>query len=223
MHVETTSTTGTTVTVRRSVRPPLEAVLGSPFDVGVATAPLPGQRENGDDYIHMHWGTTNLVGVIDGVGHGPLAHAAAVSARQYVERHFDQPLDAIFRGTEVACRGSRGVVMALARLDWERRQLEFASVGNIEARVLDANPADSMIARRGILGLMAPPPRTSLHDWPSHATLVLHSDGISVHWGEGLLDDVLRSSASVLADAILTRLRRGNDDATVVVMKRAAP
>jgi hypothetical protein len=63
----------------------------------------------------------------------------------------------------------------------------------------------------------------SLHDWESHATLVLHSDGISVHWGEGLLDDVLRSSASVLADAILTRLRRGNDDATVVVMKRAEP
>ncbi len=191
------------------------------FDVGVATAPRVGQEENGDDFIDMQWGTSRLVGIIDGIGHGPLAHAAAAAARRYVEHHVHQPLETIFRGVEVECRGSRGVVMALARLDWERGQLEFASVGNIESRVLHGDTAHNMIARRGIVGLMSPPPRVSVHDWRPDATLILHSDGVPVLWPDGLLDDVIDASASVLASAILTRLRRDTDDATVLVLKRA--
>jgi anti-sigma regulatory factor (Ser/Thr protein kinase)/serine/threonine protein phosphatase PrpC len=212
--------TGTTVTARRSLRPTLRTDAGNLLDVGVATVPLFGQVENGDDYIDLRWGTYRLVGVIDGIGHGPLAHAAARAARTYVEHHFDQPLDAIFRGADVECRGSRGVVMALARLDWERWQLEFASVGNIEARVLHAGTARNLIARRGIVGLMAPPPTVSRHDWQPDATLIVHSDGIPSHWGAGVLDDLLDASASVLARTILTRLRKATDDATVLVMKR---
>ena len=111
--------------------------------------------------------------------------------------------------------------MALARLDWERWQLEFASVGNIETRVLHARTAHNLIARRGIVGMMAPPPPVSRHDWQPDATLIVHSDGIPSHWGVGVLDDVLDTSASVLARAILARLRRETDDATVLVMKRA--
>jgi anti-sigma regulatory factor (Ser/Thr protein kinase) len=212
---------GTTVTARRTLRPALRTDGGDLLDVGVATVPLFGQVENGDDYIDVHWGTYRLVGVIDGIGHGPLAHMAARAARTYVEHHFDQPLDAIFRGADVECRGSRGVVMALARLDWERWQLEFASLGNIETRVLHDGAAHNLIARRGIVGMMAPPPPVSRHDWQPDATLIVHSDGVPSHWGVGVFDDVRDTSASVLAHAILARLRRETDDATVLVMKRA--
>ncbi len=58
------------------------------------------------------------------------------TARQYVESHYDLPLPAIFRGVGRACRATRGVVMALARFDWDQGRLSFASVGNIEVRVL---------------------------------------------------------------------------------------
>jgi serine phosphatase RsbU (regulator of sigma subunit) len=193
-----------------------------PLEVEVATAPRRGQVENGDAIIDISWGTCRLVGVIDGIGHGPLAHTAATAARTYVERHFDQPLDSIFRGAEIECRGTRGVVMALARLDWERWQLEFASVGNIESRVLHGTSAHNMIARRGIVGLMSPPPRVSLHDWHPDATLILHSDGIPVLWGDSLLDDMADASPAVMAQSILTRLGRETDDATVLVMRRTS-
>jgi anti-sigma regulatory factor (Ser/Thr protein kinase) len=215
--------TGTTVTARRSVRPLRGVGGGEPLDVGIATVPLFGQAKNGDDYIDMHWGTCRLVGVIDGIGHGPLAHTAARAARTYVEHHFDQPLDAIFRGAEIECRGSRGVVMALARLDWDRSELEFASVGNIEARLLHADMSHNLIARRGIVGLTSPPPIVSVQQWQPDATLILHSDGIRSHWGRGVVDDVLDASASVLARAILSRLRKDTDDATVLVMRRRRP
>ncbi len=45
--------------------------------------------------------------------------------RHYVESHFEEPLVAIFRGTGRACRGTRGVVMALARFDWELDPAQF--------------------------------------------------------------------------------------------------
>ena len=85
-----------------------------------------------------------LVGVIDGLGHGQFAHRAAQTARQYVENHFDLPLDQIFRGVGRACRATRGVVMALARFDWGQGRLAFASVGNIAVRVFPRGESVSL-------------------------------------------------------------------------------
>ena len=53
---------------------------------------------NGDAFVVRQWAESALVGVIDGLGHGQFAHRAAETARQYVENHFDLPLDQIFRG-----------------------------------------------------------------------------------------------------------------------------
>lgn len=44
------------------------------------TKPLP--VENGDASIDIPWGTHRLVGIIDGIGHGPLAHAAVSPRRE---------------------------------------------------------------------------------------------------------------------------------------------
>ncbi|MGD2105560.1 MAG: anti-sigma regulatory factor, partial [Anaerolineae bacterium] len=63
-----------------------------PLDLGVATRPYPGMAVNGDAFVIKRWGESVLVAVIDGLGHGQYAHRAAQQARQYVERHFDQPM-----------------------------------------------------------------------------------------------------------------------------------
>jgi hypothetical protein len=87
------------------------------MEFGVATRPRTFGAVNGDAFVVKPWARSVLAGIIDGLGHGQFAHRAAQTARQYVESHFDQPLDQIFRGTGRACRATRGVVMALARFD----------------------------------------------------------------------------------------------------------
>lgn len=211
---------GTTVTAHRDMRTRSAIAGTAPFDVGVATAAKPGFDDNGDSYVVRSWDHHVLVGVIDGVGHGPLARQAAQAARRYVESHEDQPLSSIFRGTDVACRGTRGVVMALARFDWEAGSLEFASIGNIEARVFGAR-LQSFVVRRGILGLNAPAAKSTVQPWPPQATLVLHSDGIPLHWPERAEAALDRASASEVAHALLHELGRGTDDATVLVVRQA--
>lgn len=223
-HVEIASRAGrgTVVTAHRSVRrvsPVAGGRTPSPVEVGVATMPKPGFTENGDGYVVRSWGSSLLVGVLDGIGHGSLAHAATQKALSYIGSHFDQPFDAVFSGIDIACRGTRGVVIALARFDWSAQTIEFASVGNVEARVFGVDPPLNFLARRGILGVNAPGPLVQTFPWPPRATLVLFSDGVVSHWGETALPNDPEVPASVTARRLLSEFNRLTDDATVLVVK----
>jgi anti-sigma regulatory factor (Ser/Thr protein kinase) len=211
---------GTTVLARRALKVQHPVGVRSPLDIGVSSVPKAGYDENGDSFVVRSWDTRSLVGVIDGVGHGAPAQAAAQAARRYIETHYDQPLASVFRGTGVACRGTRGVVLALARFDWAARTMEFASVGNIEARVLHSVSPINFIVRRGIIGVNAPPPKVTMHDWPSAAMLIMWSDGIQSHWGADALVGLDDAPAAVIAQTIQSQHSRQTDDATVLVVKQ---
>ena len=53
-------------------------------------------------------------------------------------------------------RATRGVVMALARFDWGKGRLAFASLGNILVRVFPRAEPFHFVIRRGVIGLNAP-------------------------------------------------------------------
>ena len=108
---------GVHLVCQRWVRPAVHRLTPYPLAFGVATRAHPKMLVNGDAFIIKKWGESALVAVIDGLGHGLRAHRAAQTARQYVESHFSQPLEAIFQGVGRACRATPGVVMALARFD----------------------------------------------------------------------------------------------------------
>ena len=176
---------------------------------------------NGDAFVIKQWGESALVSVIDGLGHGQFAYRAAQAARQYVERHFDQPLDEIFRGVARTCRATRGVVMGLARFDWGRATLTFASVGNVEARVFGSPEPMNFVYPRGILGLNARRPVVTQQRWVLSNVMVLYSDGLSTHWRWSDFPHLAQASATVAAQELLRAFARETDDATVVVVKGA--
>jgi anti-sigma regulatory factor (Ser/Thr protein kinase) len=192
-----------------------------PLEFGAATRAYPTMTVNGDAFVIKRWHANALVSVIDGLGHGQYAHRAAQAARQYVETHFDQPLDAIFRGVGRTCRATRGVVMALVRFDFagDDIRFSFASVGNIEARVLGGPNRQQFIVPRGIVGGNAPSPRVTDHRWNPGTVMVLHSDGVACHWGLADFPDLRRESAATMAPRLLRALAKDNDDATVVVVR----
>ena len=180
---------------------------------------------NGDAFVLKQWGEGALVGVIDGLGHGQFAYRAAQTAWQYVESHFDQPLEAIFRGVERTCSATRGVVMALARFVLSPSpsvcRMTFASIGNIEAHLFGSPQPMRFMMRRGVLGLHAPGPVVTEHPWGSRSMLVLHSDGMTTRWQWKDFRHLAEAPATVIARQLLRALARDNDDATVVVVKNA--
>lgn len=190
-----------------------------PLEFGAASRSYPGTTLNGDAFTIKRWGQNVLVAVVDGLGHGQYAHRAARTAQDYINRHYDQPLTELFRGTGRACRATRGVVMAIAHFDWGQNLLTFATVGNIEARVIGANPPVRFLVRRGIIGNNAPSPAITCHPWQPHYVMVLHTDGLITHWQWEELPQLRGKPATAIAQELLRALAKDNDDATVVVVK----
>ena len=213
---------GTHIVCRRWLAPEPPLINSCPLDFGAATRPYPGNNVSGDTFVIEHWNGSALVAVIDGLGHGQLAHQAALAARQFVETHLDQPLRTIFQGVGRSCHGTQGVVMAIARIDWPLGKLTMANVGNIEARLFGSPRPANFIIRRGVIGLNAPNPVVTEHCWDAACTLVLHSDGLKSHWRWEDLAHLQEVPASVIAQRLLQQQARDDDDVTVVVVKRRA-
>jgi anti-sigma regulatory factor (Ser/Thr protein kinase) len=216
---------GTRIVCQRWVRPQGLVPLSRELEFGAASRAYRNTRENGDAFVIRQWDGMALGGVIDGLGHGQFAQRAAQTARQYIESHFDQPLEALFRGVARACQSTRGVVMALTRIDSARRVFTVANIGNIEVRVLagDGRSANTPPVRRGVLGLNAPAPISVEQPWTETTLLVMHSDGLRTHWSWKDFDGLHRQAAGTIAQTLLRTLGKIDDDATVLVIRNRCP
>jgi|Deesub1362B_J571_1020462.scaffolds.fasta_scaffold01059_10 anti-sigma regulatory factor (Ser/Thr protein kinase) len=195
------------------------SVLLCPFEFGAATRTCPGSRVNGDSFVIIRDNRIALVAVIDGLGHGRFAYRAAQTARSYIEKHYTQPLENIFRGVDRVCRSTRGVVMAIARFEWLNKKMFFGSIGNIGVRVFGSSEPMNFVIRRGVIGLNAPDPVITKHDWDPSYIMILFSDGVKTHWGWRDFSAVAHGSATEIARYLLYKFARGDDDATVLVIK----
>ena len=209
---------GTRVVADRWVRPEYERTTSCPLSFGAASRPESPGKPNGDTFVLKRWNDTALVGVIDGLGHGFGAHEASVAAKAYVEDHFDRPFRALFEGTDRACRGTRGVVMALARFDWAAGTVTLAGVGNVGFEI--DGPGDvGYVMRRGVLGNNAPNPTVRTIDWDPSYHMAIYSDGLRTR--SGWEEWPGTESATVQARRLLRRYGKDDDDATVLVVSDA--
>lgn len=219
IHTNENNQAGTRIVCKRWVRGKSYSSGKCPFEIGIVSRPKHGETFNGDSFVIKHGNGQSLVAVIDGVGHGLLAHQAALAARHYIESHSDSPFLDVFRGVDRACRSSRGVVMALATIDWTSMKLKFASVGNIEVKAYGAHEKFKFIVRRGIIGKNAPNPVITENDWRLDYALAIHSDGLSTHWSWNDFSLHLDKSAQFLAEHMHRTLEKDNDDSTLIIVK----
>lgn len=192
-----------------------------PLDIGAFTRPKPSEKENGDDFIIKYEDDEVLVAVIDGLGHGPKAHLAAIRARHYIENHHRLSLKEIFLGTHLNCLGTRGVVMALAKFNWSQKMptIEFCSVGNISVRVFGNETPINLITKRGVIGNNLGTLRISKEIWDPKSIMILHSDGIMSGWSFQNLISQLNVPAQEVSKYFMRNYARENDDATIVIIK----
>jgi serine/threonine protein phosphatase PrpC len=188
---------------------------------GVATLALEGQSESGDLHLVKTVKDDVLIAVIDGLGHGEEAAAAARLAVSTLERYAEEPPLSLLQRCHVALKGSRGVVMSLARFDAVRATMTWLGVGNVEGVLHHVNWSErsgraSLVTRGGIVGSEVPAVQAAVIPVTAGDTLVFATDGI----GSGFLSEVSgREEPQRLADQILSRYGKGTDDALVLVAK----
>lgn len=111
--------------------------------------------------------------------------------------------------------------MALARFDLAQRTFSVANIGNIAVRVVGGPARVDLNVRRGIVGLNAPRPVTTISPWAPANLLVMHSDGVQSRWDWRDLSEHSLESADAVARRLLSKFGSAADDATVLVVKGA--
>lgn len=188
---------------------------------GAVNVPLGGGGVSGDSWA-VTTGDCLTAVVVDGLGHGPAAGAAAAAALTALDRAACRadPGELLRRAHE-AMHGTRGGVLAAGVIRPGLGELTYAGVGNIAGRLVHGRESRGLISREGTLGTQLPMPGPHLTGlpWAPGSVLILTSDGIRSQWDPLAYPGLLERDPSVTAAVIYRDHGRGSDDATVLVVR----
>lgn len=191
-------------------------------EVGIYGRPHEEETVSGDHARVHRTGDTLVVSVSDGLGHGPLAREASVAAMQVFDERADGAPSHILEACHQALGATRGVVMAVCRVVEDTGTLETASAGNIDVQICGVRSVRRFGGSSVVVGGRRGPPikvRTDRVPFANGELLVVTTDGISSKLS--IDDDValVRSHPIVVAQRIMERFARANDDALVLVAR----
>jgi serine phosphatase RsbU (regulator of sigma subunit) len=200
----------------------MAAMTGAFIDWAVQTRALPGQSECGDRYAALSLKRRALLAVVDGVGHGEQAAAAATEAADTILRHgASESLVSLVRLCHGRLARGRGVVMSLAEIDAGARKLGWLGVGNV-AGVLRrrfgafSRKHETLLLRAGVVGKQLPALQAATVPVARGDLLILATDGIEEDFAEDLHLDW---PPQRIADDVLARYAKRSDDALVLVAR----
>jgi negative regulator of sigma-B (phosphoserine phosphatase) len=184
-----------------------------------AAATMPGETESGD----RHWAgpvaNGMIFAVIDGLGHGRAAAAAAKIAVAMLQQHAGDPLIELLDRCHKSLRATRGVAMSLAKFNTEDSILTWIGVGNVEGALLHLEPKlpyDKLLLRNGVVGSHMPMLRAEELLVRPGDILTMVTDGVTA---EHPMRVAMDAKVESLAEGILASAYKGNDDALVLVAR----
>ncbi|HET9331658.1 MAG TPA: SpoIIE family protein phosphatase, partial [Steroidobacteraceae bacterium] len=190
------------------------------LELGTISVAVRGEFECGDAWSIACEAGRHALLVVDGLGHGTLAAAAATAAvAAFGERPFAEPEDAM-RELHRQLNGTRGAAGACAILDPEKSQLRYAGVGNIAGVIAVAGAQRGLLSHNGTLGAVMRRVHQLDCPWSAGSVLVMHSDGLSSRWSLAAYEDLAAHHPAVIAGVIYRDVSRQRDDATVLVASR---
>jgi anti-sigma regulatory factor (Ser/Thr protein kinase) len=152
----------------------------------------------------------------DGLGHGPLAAAAAAEG---VAAVLDDPAAepvALLERVHRRMSGTRGGAVGIVQI--RGPVARYAGLGNIAACVLHQGARKSMLSVPGIAGHQARSFRQFEYEVPPGAAVILHSDGISSRWQAAALPGLDGRDPLLIAATLLGQAGIHRDDAGVLVL-----
>jgi anti-sigma regulatory factor (Ser/Thr protein kinase) len=206
----------------RDAPAPLEAMSGG-LDFGSVCVPRRGERLCGDAWAAAAADGGVLVVVVDGLGHGPEAAAAAGEAiRIFRQRRSGDP-GGLLAEIHAGLKSTRGAAAAAALLDSDRREIRYAGIGNISAAVFTGTESRSMVSHNGTVGHEMRRIQEFAYPWPAGALVIMHSDGLQTHWRLDRYEGAVARHPGVIAGLLYRDFNRGRDDVTVLGIRDTTP
>ncbi len=200
----------------------MDALNASPIlEWGVASRALPGEPECGDRYLVETYHNGALAAVVDGLGHGPQASTAALTAIGTLHSHPTESILTLVQRCHAALLETRGVALSLVSFDATAGKITWLAVGNVEGVLLHKSDLvnvsrTSIFMRGGVVGYQLPPLKVDTLPISAGDLLVLATDGVA----QGFIRDIQWGSpVQTLADQILARYGRSTDDTLALVIR----
>ena len=203
---------GTSLVARFCVSPP----VSQPRWAGLIR-PITGETECGDAYGVVPADGAVTAVLCDGLGHGPLAAAAAAAG---VAAVLDDPAGepaALLERVHRRMSGTRGGAVGVVQVSGQLAR--FAGLGNVAASIVSDGQRKSMISIPGIAGVQARTIRQFEYDVPPGSAVIVHSDGVSSRWEAAALPALEARDPLLIAAVLLAEAGVHRDDAGVLVLK----
>ncbi|CAA2109353.1 ATP-binding SpoIIE family protein phosphatase [Variovorax paradoxus] len=190
------------------------------FQVGAVCLPAPHESVSGDGWAYAFHGDLATVLLADGLGHGPDAAKAADAAIGAFVRAPEDDVRETVQRVHRELQTTRGAAVCALRIDAAGATVSYSGAGNIVGRVVSGVFDKSIITQHGTAGMQIRKPESASLEWPDHALVVLHSDGIETRWTLDRIRPLLQRDPTLVAAVLLRDHTRHRDDATVVVIRR---
>jgi negative regulator of sigma-B (phosphoserine phosphatase) len=182
----------------------------------------PEETECGD--MHLIKGVERgvLAAMVDGVGHGRVAAAAARLAVSTLEAHAGKGIVTLFRLCHQSLQGTRGAVINLVSFDGEQNEMMWLGVGNVAGVLLRTGgrkagrPCEGLSPRGGVVGYKLPPLQASVLPVEPGDTVVLATDGINPNFEADVDTEI---SPREMAARLCAKYANRRDDGMVLVVR----
>jgi anti-sigma regulatory factor (Ser/Thr protein kinase) len=188
--------------------------------------PLPGEQVCGDAYAARSVAAPGggapprrQVMLCDGLGHGPLAAAAAQAAVNAFRGAAPGGTVATVEHLHHRLRSTRGAAVAVAELDGEGGVVRYCGLGNIAGAVVADGAAHRMVSLPGIAGHQRRRLREYEYRLPADGLVVLHSDGVRDRWLPNQYPGLFDRAPQLVAAVLLRDAGLRRDDACVLAAR----
>jgi phosphoserine phosphatase RsbX len=178
-----------------------------------------GGAVTGDRHVAIELGGRALLGVVDGLGHGPeAARVAEAAVAACVSSGADASVPELVAACHHALVGTRGAVATLVEID-RSGSLSWAGIGNIGSVVLTpggGRPAVDLAAVPGILGMRTIACRTGRIRLADGDVILMATDGVD---GGFRWDVDARTDLGLIVRRVVTGSTGGPDDALLLAAR----
>lgn len=185
-----------------------------------ATRLRPGEWVAGDLGILVPGPTGTLIAATDGLGHGPAAARAARVAVREARLTVEADLADVARRCHRALRSTRGAALSLGLVGRAKASLTWLGVGNVEGRLIRASgprmAQESLVLAPGVPGHDLPELVPKTLPLRRGDLLIFATDGVAQCFADDL---TVRGSTAEIAERIMSRFWKANDDALSLVAR----
>jgi anti-sigma regulatory factor (Ser/Thr protein kinase) len=189
------------------------------FTVNVLTVAKDGESFCGDSWRSVYTDKRIRLVMIDGLGHGLPAYAAAEEAYEmFALAPENTPVDQI-RSLNNDLKKTRGAVITVVYLDFLNKQIIYSGIGNIAMKVVSPIRTQGCFSYNGIVGHIMPAVLNNhVLQWDEkNDVIIMHSDGLTGRWDIQKYPAILQHHSMVVCAALYKDHNRGTDDSTILI------